>query len=454
MCVSTSEVHKRHGANNDQRVRNECVSGTTKRKRRTAVRKVSVAFAAAIIACGVAEVAVRLAGYAHPTPYEPDDVCGYRLIPGFTGRWTYEGASTFTVNSAGFRDAEHQVAKPDGTIRIAVVGDSYVEALQVEFDEMISSQLGATLRASWKSGIEIEVLSCGVSGYGTGQEWLAYRDRIGAYDPDIVILMFLPGNDLRNNCRSLEPHQRRPYFDVSDGELSVDNTFRELAGYRRAKSFLVRFLKACHNRSRLAQLACSVLRNGGPNSSGKGGQTVIPGCECFTPPEGTPWAEAWTVAEHILEAFHKDVQNNGAEFVVAVVTSGIQVLPDPAARQAAADQCGATDLDYADRRLEALGRKLGFPVITLSEPLRRYAEENDVYLHGFENTHPGEGHWNTTGHRVAAQVVAQRLLAECKALRSHGDKCVTDEEAGSPQRNADRPVPPFLKREQRGSGSD
>jgi hypothetical protein len=45
--------------------------------------------------------------------------------------------------------------------------------------------------------------------------------------------------------------------------------------------------------------------------------------------------------------------------------------------------------------------------------MQAYAEEYQVVLHGFENTTPGEGHWNAEGHRVAGQMIAQHV---CETL--------------------------------------
>ena len=46
----------------------------------------------------------------------------------------------------------------------------------------------------------------GVSGYGTASEYLWYRDaRPRAIEPDLVLLSFYPGNDVRNNSPTLEP---------------------------------------------------------------------------------------------------------------------------------------------------------------------------------------------------------------------------------------------------------
>ena len=83
----------------------------------------------------LAEILLRLLGVAYPLPYYPDPYCGSRLRPGFQGWFTKEGRAFVTINSAGFRDREHPLVKPPDTIRIAVLGDSFAEAVQVPLEQ-------------------------------------------------------------------------------------------------------------------------------------------------------------------------------------------------------------------------------------------------------------------------------------------------------------------------------
>src|SRR5215831_19042426 len=70
-------------------------------------------------------------------------------------RFVYE-RSEFRVpvqfSSAGLRDREFALAKPPGTYRIALLGDSFVEALQVPLDSCAAKRLESALNASAPSG--------------------------------------------------------------------------------------------------------------------------------------------------------------------------------------------------------------------------------------------------------------------------------------------------------------
>jgi hypothetical protein len=57
-------------------------------------------------------------------------------------------------------------------------------------------------------------------------------------------------------------------------------------------------------------------------------------------------------------------------------------------------------------------------VLTLAPTHQRYADERQVFLHGFP-PHLGEGHWNQAGHRVAGELIAQKLCADILPATSH-----------------------------------
>jgi hypothetical protein len=84
---------------------------------------------------GIAEIACRLLGYSFPAFYTPNAALGYALLPPAEGWYRREGQTYVRINSEGLRDREHTKAKPPNTIRVAVIGDSYCEALQVPMEQ-------------------------------------------------------------------------------------------------------------------------------------------------------------------------------------------------------------------------------------------------------------------------------------------------------------------------------
>ncbi|HBL27449.1 MAG TPA: G-D-S-L family lipolytic protein, partial [Acidobacteria bacterium] len=205
----------------------------------------------------IAEAGLRIAGVSNPNFYGPDPVRGWALRPEAHGRWTKEGDAEVRINRDGLRDDEHPVARPAGEVRIAVLGDSCVEALQVPAEATFSAILEQELaRCPAVGGRRVEVLNFGVSGYGTAQELLTLQHQVWKYDPGLVLLAFYSGNDVRNNWRPLELDPMRPYLmPQPDGSLTVDDSFLQTEGYRFRQTGVARLLYGAFDHSRLLQLA-------------------------------------------------------------------------------------------------------------------------------------------------------------------------------------------------------
>ncbi len=98
--------------------------------------------------------------------------------------YDYLGAS----NRLGFRDVDHEVAKPPGVYRIVVIGDSIAAGLKVDrFEDTLPAILGERLNAL---GLKTEVISLAVSGYNTQQEVETLREKGLRYRPDLVLLAY------------------------------------------------------------------------------------------------------------------------------------------------------------------------------------------------------------------------------------------------------------------------
>ncbi|MDP6060048.1 MAG: hypothetical protein QGH33_14205, partial [Pirellulaceae bacterium] len=99
------------------------------RFKRTIVARLLLVCGGLLIGLLLTEVMLRVLGIAYPLPYLPDVYVGSRLQPGFSAWFTEEGRAYVQINRAGFRDREHELKKPADTFRIAVLGDSFAEAV-------------------------------------------------------------------------------------------------------------------------------------------------------------------------------------------------------------------------------------------------------------------------------------------------------------------------------------
>ena len=96
------------------------------------------------------------------------------------------------TNSYGMRGPEFSFDKPDGTLRIAVAGDSFTFGQGVEEDEAFVQVAGGLLR---EAEIPAEILNFGVPGHATPQSVALVRERVVPTSPDVVLIHVFP-NDL------------------------------------------------------------------------------------------------------------------------------------------------------------------------------------------------------------------------------------------------------------------
>jgi hypothetical protein len=105
-----------------------------------------------------------------------------------------------STNSDGLRGTKnYDRTTPPGTLRIAILGDSYAFGYGCNDDQVVSSVLENYLNDPPQIGRrKWEVLNFGVSGYGQSEELTIYRNKTRFYRPDNVILFYFE-NDIGNN---------------------------------------------------------------------------------------------------------------------------------------------------------------------------------------------------------------------------------------------------------------
>ncbi len=134
----------------------------------------------------------------------------------------------------------------------------------------------------------------------------------------------------------------------------------------------------------------------------------------YQEPADPAWAEAWQITEGLLRLVRDDVAAHGASLLVTTLSTGTQANPDPVARAALMRKLGVSDLFYPDLRIARAGARDGYGVLTLAPDFQRYADEHHVLLHGFQQR--SVGHWNATGHGLAAQLIVARLTADLRSV--------------------------------------
>ena len=314
------------------------------------------------------EGAVRIAGYSAPFWYRPDPQLGWTLRPHPQGWFAKEGRAFVRINSAGLRDREHSLDKPDDTFRIAVLGDEHSEAMQVELHQAWWSRLGQELvGCSVAQGKQVEVLNFGVTSYGTAQELAMLETVAMRYQPDLVLLQFTPANDPQNNSFALAQEKERPFYRLdAAGRQRIDDSFTGSASFARHAAPSHELARKLGDRSRAVQWL-SMLRE--PKYRPPGVHKALLGA-----PPSDLWEEAWRITEALVLRMNEFSQKNGSRFALV----SLPATPDNT---------------YGQERITGFAKKHGIPAVGVRLDASMYYRTR----------------WNSEGQRAAAELIASAL---------------------------------------------
>ena len=394
-------------------------------------KKTSLVLLGFLLAFIILELCVRILFSFLPDQYLPsygiyqstDPVVGPKLIPESRGVWSKEGFSKVEINSKGWNDFERQYNKPQNVVRVAIVGDSFIEALQVPKTDSVASKLESWLDVNCKykmDDIRYEVLSFGASGWGTTQMHLAIKNEVIQYDPDFVIMAFFPGNDLKNNIYELELNSNRPYFKIENGSLiqssfpTINNSFK-----RSAYTFLRdNFLMIQLIREPIVNIFWEFSREEKiKESNSESKSNYSDRLELID--RGT-WGNdldnefveySWNLFESILLKTKEDLNDKNIEFIALVVSRGEVVDNRKNEVEQWAIKNNYSNIFYPEDRVENFGKKNDIPVIAISRmmtDLNWDLSKEITYFHGFDHN-LGGGHWNQNGHSLTSSIIGEKI---------------------------------------------
>jgi hypothetical protein len=144
----------------------------------------------------------------------------------------------------GFRDLPRSVSKPADVRRIALLGDSFIEAVQVPLERTAGQVLERTLNnrsgTRGTSSGRWEVLNFGISNYGIGQYLLTLEEYVRSYAPDYVAI-FVAGYLMERTVAKYEFSWRfkkslwiRPTFRLEGEKLTREpaSDFQEFEAWQ------------------------------------------------------------------------------------------------------------------------------------------------------------------------------------------------------------------------------
>jgi hypothetical protein len=297
-----------------------------------------------------------------------------------------------STNAWGMRDRPRALEKPEGSFRILVLGDSFMEALQVAFEESLPSLLEA--RLSERTGRRVEVLNGSTSGWGTDDE-VIYLERYGTrFQPDLVLVAMTLHNDVSDNL-ALEHH------DFRDGRIAERPRPQPSA----AQWALIRARDLVATRSHLYSVYRRLKMVQRTRSDARALDSHVAALLRREPDARTQ--AGWEMTRQLLDRAREIAAQAGAQTAVFLIPLFIQVSEQRLERFLIDHELRAheIELDRPQRVVAEWGQRAGVAVIDLTPELRAASRAGPaLYLEG-------DGHWGREGHALAAQIVARELLA-------------------------------------------
>ncbi|THJ19442.1 MAG: hypothetical protein CAF45_016265 [Nitrospira sp. CG24E] len=325
----------------------------------------------------------------------------------------HEGFGTHVqTNSFGFRDREHELGKPAGTLRVLLLGDSFMEALQVDFQDAFPALLEGELQSLL--GCRVEVISAGVSGWGTDDE-VTYLKRKGAeFHPDVVLFAATLHNDISDNLEGR-------YHKVDQGEL-IEKPISELPWYTYSGLEMRSYL-ASH--SHLYQIVYQSWKSLGRSDAGARLTSHV--VELMRHTQSDQVKRGWWVTEKLLEEAKSLAKADGFKLAMFIIPTVYEVDERSYLDLIATYRLNGSDLNR-DKPVETLAAILGregIEVINLLPAFRTRSNDSGQQLYI-----QGDGHFNKEGHQLAAAVVSRDLVKTINEWESF-DRCRSTQ-AGMP----------------------
>jgi len=291
----------------------------------------------------------------------------------------------YTVNSAGWNaHREYTPEKAAGAVRVAVIGDSFIEAIEVGIEHAYTAHLERLLGAALER--PVEVYAFGTSGAPLSQYLQIMRHVVATYAPDVVII-----NIVNNDFEESLVEYGLPYFlsyDI-DAEGNVVEIppepyvpGKQVAVFRiLAHSALVRYLS--YNLDYLIKI--KVMRMNEPVAASNGGDEARR-------------ERLSRIVTYSFEQYADLAARSGSRLLLVLDAPREDIYRGTAPEQ-------ADEYIYHVVSQEAAAA-LDIPLVDLTPFLMEdYAENHHAF--DFENDY----HWNGYAHRLIAGILFARLMA-------------------------------------------
>ena len=294
------------------------------------------------------------------------------------------------TNSLGFRGPEMPAEQKGEELRVLFLGDSFVEAKQVEEEERFAERTGALLAAKLGKSVVTRALAMG--GSNPALELLYYREIGREFAPDIVVQVLFPENDLL-------PMEGPYTFRTESGDLMLENIWVEPAPPCPWKCEMLK------RNSILRALYHSLRRK-------ENRETTDPrqlGDYYWYTNEGQDVLKRenrWEVLQTLVNTLRGEVERDGGIFLTVLIPSGFEM--QPAWQGEYLNESPLTRESWNINQLlstaeNALHRE-SIPMLNLRDTFAGTVSDEDPLYY------KSDPHLSLRGHEVAAQAIAQAIL--------------------------------------------
>ena len=364
----------------------------------------------------IIEVYLRVIQYGSMAFWQPDSTYGKSLIANGKGWYTNEGKAFVEINNLGYHDQNHEIEKPTNVFRVAVLGDSFVEAVQLPYQQSFWSLLSKKLQTCPAFvNKTIETFGFGVSNYGTGHQLLMLRNEVLKYQPDEVVLSFYQGNDIADNS-SFYISGPSPAFSFQDDNLSIDYGFAQkpeftkrmwlvkIGYYRLILEF--RVLELIRNSIKLLPNIFRVRKQPNIERTNDGVEDAERQKKYAKEDE-----KAWQLTKRLLTQFENETKKANVGFTLLGIPHPNLLFPGEQPELNTRLSERLQQQKTIDEQLAQFAENSKIDAVNLSKELLPFVN-NHHYLYGFENNRLGFGHFSQYGHEKTAEVLAQQLCAK------------------------------------------
>jgi lysophospholipase L1-like esterase len=399
-----------------------------------------LSIALALLAC---ELGLRAAGYS-PTYinamgsfHQADDVCGHRGLPNLEARFASTEFDVRVVHDeVGFRRLENPEPAERDARRVHIFGDSFAWGWGVDQGESFPDQLQLRLPDHKVEGL-------GVNGVGTVAEHELFasecRDRL---QPGDVVLLTFCQNDFSDNVNGSR------HAEVRDGQVVLMPANSHLRpNWKRTcqqSSHLFNYLSFVINRFQLerrlrrdnqvtsvsALASAAKAQAAPPQSDVKASANVqqvvhvdevattatpiaaspvapappVAGPQVAAPSAPTPsggMGDQVIVTRYFLEKWQRECKDRGARFIVAFIPGMGELTESPFA---SVESLKSNEAAFRDAFFSC-AHSLDIETLDLLPGMLAAKQDSQLGLLAF----PRDTHWTATGHRVVADIIAERL---------------------------------------------